>query len=922
MKRGILVSIVDWYVRNKMGLSGTSNAVSTYIRELGILACNSEQIYWHEGFKVGHGCLSPAMPLKVEAPPVSVPAPVTGGRFSLIQSFSVSHSVTLSVTWNVDSVDEGASNNVDVDEGLTNDVEFDVTKLPTDPCLRIPILDYNANIRDEARRAYMLKGLCQPQDHNFPKQQFGVTIRRFNRSWFKEFGSWLEYSVEKDAAYCLYCYLFKTSFGKQGGGESFVGEGFTYWKDKKRLHTHVGLHDSAHNQARIKCEVLMNQEQHIQSVFYKQSEQARNAYVTRLNASIDCNFLVQYQFLAAHNEVINAITLGNAPHNCKLTSPDVQKDIVNACAIEMINVIIKDVGDSLFFILVDESCDVSMKEQISIVLRYVDNSGRVNERFIGIEHVTSTAALSLKAAIDKVFSRYNLSMSRLRGQGYDGASNMQGKFKGLKTLILNESPCAFYIHCFAHQLQLALVAVAKKNIPITNFFGVVGNVINTVGASSKRCDLLREKQLDFIVEALEKGEILSGRGLNQETTLQRSGDTRWSSHYNSLVSLLAIFSSIVDVLAIIIEDESCSCDQRSNATNLLELIQGFNFAFNLQLMRSVLGISNELSKALQRKDQDIVNAMQLVRLCKRRLQIMRDEGWDSFLEEVCSFCQKYYLYVPNMDDMFVRLAIPGRPQHNSPEITNLHHYRVDLFYSVIDLQLQELNDHFSEVNTELLLCLACLCPQDSFSSFDKKNLIRLVELYPLDFSAVDEFEGLNGLGDLAEKLVLTKKDKVYPLVYRLLTLALILPVATATVESVFSAMSIVKNRLCNRMGDQCKFLVASMTSSMGNTTKSHGKYTFRTSSSKLIRSSSTLYRRSQDLLARSPEVQLLLRWHSKISLSTSCCIDSVTMLTDFMTDARALRLALDMGGAKVFRELLEYNSSNHLHILNLNLWPL
>ncbi|XP_022855574.1 uncharacterized protein LOC111376802 [Olea europaea var. sylvestris] len=489
---------------------------------------------------------------------------------------------------NVDSVDERVSNNVDVDEGVSNNVEFDVTKLPTDLGLRIPILDYNANIRDEVRRAYMLK----------------------------EFGSWLEYSVEKDVAYCLYCYLFRTNSGKQGGGHSFRG------------------HDESEDS---------------------------------LNPS---NFLVQLQFLAAHNEVINAVTLGNAPHNCKFTSPDVQKDIANACAIKTINIIIKYVGGLLFYILVDESCDVSMKEQMSIVLRYVDNSGHINGCFIGIEHFTSTMALSLKAAIDKVFSRYNLSMSRLKGQGYDEASNMQ----------------------------------------------------------------------DFIIEALEKGEILSGRILNQETTLQRSGDTRWSSHYNSLVSLLAMFSSVLDVLAMIVEDESCSCDQRSDATNLLELIQRFDFAFNLQLMRSVLGMSNELSKALQRKDQDIVNAMQLVRLCKRRLQIMRDEGWDSFLEE-----------------------------RNSPEITNLHHYRVDLFYSVIDLQLQELNDRFSKVNTELLLCVACLCPQDSFSSFDKKSLIRLAELYPLDFSAVDDivlsdqletyildmssnkdFEGLNGLGDLAE----------------------------------------------------------------------------------------------------------------------------------------------------------------------------
>lgn len=239
------------------------------------------------------------------------------------------------------------------------------------------------------------------------------------------------------------------------------------------------------------------------------------------------NFLVQLEFLATHNEDIKAVTFGNAPQNCKLTSPDVQKDIVNACVVETINVIIKDLSDSLFSILVDESRDMSMKEQMSIVIRYLDNGGHVSERFIGIEYVSSTTTLSLKAAIDKVFSRDNLSMSRLRGQGYDGASNMQGKFNCLKALILKENPCAFYIHGFAHQLQLALVAVAKKNIPITNFFCVVGDVVNTVGVSSKRCDLLREKQSDFIVEALEKDEILSGRGLNQETTLQHAGDTRW-----------------------------------------------------------------------------------------------------------------------------------------------------------------------------------------------------------------------------------------------------------------------------------------------------------------------------------------------------------------------------------------------------------
>lgn len=48
-------------------------------------------------------------------------------------------------------------------------VEFNVTKLPIDPGLRILILDYNANIQDQVQREYMLKGHYQPLDHDFSK---------------------------------------------------------------------------------------------------------------------------------------------------------------------------------------------------------------------------------------------------------------------------------------------------------------------------------------------------------------------------------------------------------------------------------------------------------------------------------------------------------------------------------------------------------------------------------------------------------------------------------------------------------------------------------------------------------------------------------------------------------------------------------
>jgi hypothetical protein len=164
-----------------------------------------------------------------------------------------------------------------------------------------------------------------------------------------------------------------------------------------------------------------------------------------------------------------------------MTCPSIQKEFVNVVSLETTKAITEDLRDELFAILVDETRDVSDKEQMVFVLRYVNKYGCIVERFLGIVHVTTTTAMSLKMATDELFCKHSLTTSRIHGQGYDGDSNMQGQFSGLKSLILRESSCAFYIHCFAHQLQLALVVIARDHLQVNSLFSVISTLTNVVG---------------------------------------------------------------------------------------------------------------------------------------------------------------------------------------------------------------------------------------------------------------------------------------------------------------------------------------------------------------------------------------------------------------------------------------------------------
>ncbi|KAI8531627.1 hypothetical protein RHMOL_Rhmol11G0151400 [Rhododendron molle] len=446
---------------------------------------------------------------------------------------------------------------------------------------------------------------------------------------------------------------------------------------------------------------------------------------------------------------------------------------------------------------------------MAVAVRYVDKRGQVIERFLGIEQVTCVGALSRKTTVEGLCCRLGLRTDNLRGQGYGLADNVKSKLNGLKTLMLNENPCAHYVPSFAYKLQSTLFELAWNHSEIGMFFLSFNKIGKIVGATCKRQDFLREKQAAKIVEALNVGELASGQGSNPE-----SADTGCGSHYSALVNLIGMFAEVIDDLELIFEEGSRVEDQ-AGADTMLDAMLTFDFVFCLHLMKTVLGATNELSLALEMKDEGIVNAMELVQVSKGRLHMIRETGWASLLEDVTSLCIKHKIRVPDMDDMFIAR---GWRKSEFQDMKYLLYYQ-EIFYAVIDLQIEELIVRFTDSSIEMLLCVACLNPSNSFSIFDKEKLIRLAEFYPKEFSPKElmvlrdqldtyildvrssyGFSRLNTISDLGKLMVETGRDRVYPLVYLLLTLALLLPVATAT--KAFSGMKFVKERLSIEIGDK------------------------------------------------------------------------------------------------------------------------
>ncbi|KAI5322997.1 hypothetical protein L3X38_032069 [Prunus dulcis] len=179
-------------------------------------------------------------------------------------------------------------------------------------------------------------------------------------------------------------------------------------------------------------------------------------------------------------------------------------------------------------------------------------------------------------------------------------------------------------------------------------------LVRTLGAVHQVVDEMSERRKGLAFHGHDESATSSNRG-NYLELLQFLADN------DDKVRKVVMESAMGNLkLAPCIQKEivnSCALetlDAIMDSLSLSELQgQGYDGASK---MRVILRLTNDLSQALQRKDQEIVNAMALVKSCKEKLHWMRNNRFDELVNEVSSFCEKHHIDVPNMEEAFILLG--------------------------------------------------------------------------------------------------------------------------------------------------------------------------------------------------------------------------------------------------------------------------
>ena len=118
------------------------------------------------------------------------------------------------------------------------------------------------------------------------------------------------------------------------------------------------------------------------------------------------------------------------------TSPTFQNEMIKSCAAVVRQSLIQEILQGEFFAdCLDTTPDAGKVNQLSIVIRYVNENGKVIEAVMDMVQAEKCDAAGLFEQISVILASHGIDINNLRGQVYDGCSAMAGKYMGLQARI-------------------------------------------------------------------------------------------------------------------------------------------------------------------------------------------------------------------------------------------------------------------------------------------------------------------------------------------------------------------------------------------------------------------------------------------------------------------------------------------------------
>ena len=647
----------------------------------------------------------------------------------------------------------------------------------------------------------------------FPsKEEYGKK-RSFQNSWIRQF-SWLCYSVSRNGGFCCTCVLFAKNFLSLGQLVTSPMVNFTRAKVTLSEHDKQSSHRMACQDALEFLSQMENGKPSVRQLLENElgTSIAKNRAILKsiLKVIIFCgkqnislrghceqigshsnhgNFLALVDFRLDAGDSILADHFKTCGRNAQYTSPQVQNDLISCVGEWIRKQIIQDVITAQFFsVSADEAVDCSNKEQLPLVLRYVDEANKIQERFVDfILCDTGVTGRALAEKILEALENYGLNVSSLRGQAYDGAGNMAGKCRGAAARIQSVCQKAVYVHCAAHTLNLCVVAACSLQL-VKNMMGTMVEICLFFSNSPKR-------QLELERHAISR-------------KLVDMCKTRWVARIDALEVFIDILPAVTQALEVISEGSSSgwNSDSCRSAGNLLTCISQFKFVITLIVVMKCLGYIKGLTTSLQMRAKDICHAYNEVSVVKTTLQEVREsvdihhKQWFDIASELA---EKINGCPPDL---------PRRCKHqtardNTPADTPELYYKRTLSIPFLDELIGHITSRFSNIQQQAMRGLTLVPSVLVDDTLPKPTIEELVDYYGEDLPSPSSLStelhiwkckwssATEALPNTPADALTFAKLAMFPNIHRILRLTCTLPVTSCECERSVSVLRRLKTYL-------------------------------------------------------------------------------------------------------------------------------